>query len=276
MKSLLIYTVLGTGILFSQNGFSQHTTRASFEELQGIVAAYRCSGAIVDLGQGNDKPGTILTAGHCSADSERGHAPGRAVVDMSIYTDEEYSSYYIWHKPTNQMTMSSFRLRTIAYATMTKEDVTVFESILPLGEIKSKGLKTFKLAPALPKVGQTLQLTSGLWGQTQKCKVERIIKNNREEELLFGTNTGPIEMNNSILLSSECTAKGGWSGSPLFDPQTGLIYGVASRIYAPAPGSELAKKGTTARIIISSLVEFQKCLKNGMVELSNAGCQLPR
>ena len=276
MKNFMLLSMLGSSILFSQNSFSQHTTRASFEELQGIVAAYRCSGAFVDLGQSDNKPATILSAGHCSADSDEGHMPGRAVVGLSIIDQEEFSSYYIWHKPTNQMTLNSFQLKSISYATMTKEDVTIFESTKTLGTIKSMGLKTFKLAPGLPKIGQTLQLTSGLWGQTQKCKVEKIIKNNKEEEFLFGTSTGPIEMNNSILLSKECTAQGGWSGSPLFDPETGLIYGVASRIYAPAPGSELAEKGTTARIIISSLVELQKCLKEGAMDLSKSECSLPR
>lgn len=276
MKSLLIFTVLGSSLLFSQKSFSQHVTRATFDELQGIVAAFRCSGAFVDLGQPADKPATILTAGHCSSESENGHVPGRAVVALPILDQEEYSSYYVWHKPTNQMTMNSFMIQAIAYATMTKEDITVFESIQSLGKLKAMGIRTFKLAPTLPKVGQTLQLTSGLWGQTQKCKVERILKDNREEELLFGTSLGNVEMKNSILLSAECTAQGGWSGSPLFNPATGLIYGVASRIYAPAPNSELAKKGTSARIIVSSLMEFQKCLKGGVVNLSQAACGLPR
>lgn len=262
-KSLILGSLLTATSVFAGPG-----GKATLEELNGIAAAFRCSGAFVSLGQYDTEPGFVLSAGHCSADSESGYTPNRSTVKRSIYNLEEYVAHYKLDEPSGQMTIGSFQLSTIFYGTMTKEDVTLFQTVPTLGQIKAKGIRVFNVADSLPKVGQKLQLTSGLWGQTQTCTVEKIIANNAEERKLFGTSPSPIEMRNTILLSKDCTGEGGWSGSPLFDPKTGLIYGVASRVYS---------QGTTSRILVSSLVEFKKCINSkGKLKGFWSDCSLPR
>lgn len=256
---------------------AQHLTTGTIEDMNGIAAAFRCSASIVSIGQSDSDPSVILTAGHCTADNpDYGYTPGTAKVRLPILQLEEHTSYYQKLGADQPLTLGNFQLSSIYYGTMTREDVTLFQGFMSLGALKAQGVRIFKLADRLPKPGEKLQITSGLWGQTQSCTVERIIADNVEEKKLFGTSPSPIEMKNTILLGAECTGRPGWSGSPLLDPKTGLIYGVASRIYTPAPGSALAKAGSSPRILVSSLLELRKCLnKIGQLDFSLLGCQLP-
>lgn len=256
---------------------AQHSTKATIQDLNGIVAAFRCSGALVSMGQSESEPAFILSAGHCSADEIIGeYSPGIATVQLPILQRDEYFSYYQQKDALSPITLGNFQLASIYYGTMTKEDVSLFQTAPALSILKAAGVRIFQLADQLPKVGQRLQITSGLWGQTQSCTVEKIIPNNTVEKQLFGISPSPIEMQNTILISKECTAQSGWSGSPLIDPVTGLIYGVVSRIYAPAPGSTLAEANATPRILVSSVVELRKCMnKNGKLDFNNPDCKLP-
>lgn len=256
---------------------AQHLTTGTIDDMNGIAAAFRCSASIVSIGQADSDPAIVLSAGHCSADNpDYGYTPGTAKVRLPILQLEEHTSYYQKLSADQPLTLGNFQLASVYYGAMTREDVTLFQATVSLGILKSRGVRIFKLADRLPKPGEKLQITSGLWGQTQSCTVERIIVDNADEKKLFGTNTSPIEMKNTILLGSECTGRPGWSGSPLLDPKTGLIYGVASRIYTPAPGSALAKAGTSPRILVSSLLETRKCLnKMGQLDFSLPGCQMP-
>lgn len=275
MKKISILFLLLSFINFQV--LASHGGQATLEDLKGITALYRCSGAFVDFGQKDTELALVLSAGHCSADSDNGYVPNRATVKRSIYNLEEYVAYYTKHIESGQMIINSFQLASIYYGTMTREDVTLFQTSRTLGQVKDLGIRVFKVADKLPKVGQKLTLTSGLWGQTQTCTVERIIANNAEEKKLFGTNTSPVQMRNTILLSKDCTGQGGWSGSPLFDAKTGLVYGVASRIYTPGPYSSLASSGVTPRILVSSLVELKKCINSkGHLALNPLVCNLPR
>lgn len=277
MAKFLKLIVVPYFIFQAASAQAQHLTTGTIDDMNGIAAAFRCSASIVSLGQADSDPAFVLSAGHCSADNpDGGYTPGTAKIRLPILSLDEHISYYQKLGDDQPLTLGNFQLSSIYYATMTREDVTLFQGALSLGVLKSRGVRIFKLADRLPKPGEKLQITSGLWGQTQSCTVERIILDNADEKKLFGISPSPIEMNNTILLGPECTARPGWSGSPLLDPKTGLIYGVASRIYTPAPGSALAKEGTSPRILVSSLLELRKCInKTGQLDFSLLGCQLP-
>lgn len=275
MRTNLNFITLIYFIFLTLSAQAQHSTSVTFQDMNGIAAAYRCSASIISTtGQSDNDPAFVLSAGHCTADNDNAtYLPDTAKIRFPITHLDEYTSYY-QQLPNQPMSYGNFQLASIHYATMTTEDVTLFQATVSLGTLKSRGVRIFTLADRLPKPGEKLQLTSGLWGQTQTCTVERIITNNAEEKKLFGTSPSPLELKNTILLGADCTGRPGWSGSPLLDPKTGLIYGVASRIYTPPVGSALA--GSSPRVLVSGLQELRKCLnKAGQIDLSTSGCQLP-
>lgn len=276
-KSLLssIFTLL---VLNSFTAQAQHIIPGTIKELNGIVAAFRCSGAIISMGQPDTDPAFILSAGHCSADDAQVvYPPNKASIKLNILSRDEYVAYYQQKDPQSPLAYGNFRLSSIYYGAMTNEDVTLFQSEPTLGELKARGLRIFKLADKMPVPGQVLQITSGLYAKTQMCKVERIVADNAAEKELFGSDLSPVQMKNTILMDKDCVAQAGWSGSPLMDPKTGAIYGVLSRIYEPAPGSALAAKGPQTRVLVSGIQELKKCVNaKGQLDLASANCKLPK
>lgn len=247
----------------THDALAQHQTQATMKDLNGIVAAFRCSGSLVSLGQADDEAGLILSAGHCSADDpDVGYPVGRASVQVPIYSRDEYASYYRKTSDQAPITLGNFQLASIFYGTMSNEDVTLFQTVPNLGALKALGIRIYSIADQLPVVGQRLQVTSGLWGQSQTCSVEKILPNNAAEQAVLGTSPAPLEMRDTILLDQQCAAKEGWSGSPLVDLETGLIYGVLSRV-------------DSSRVLASSVVELRRCVTNGKLNFKAAGCGLP-
>ncbi len=261
---------------FSLNSVAQHVS-APKEDLSGMIAAFRCSGALVSVGQELYDSALILSAGHCSADEPNYvHQSGYAKVDVSIRDQDEHGMHYYFDKSYNSLLLKNFKLASIYYGTMTKEDVTIFKALPSTRTLRARGLRIFTLAQELPQVGQELKLTSALWGKSKDCRVERIIKNNDEEMKLFGVEP-EVPMENTILLSEDCEAKGGWSGSPLYDSKTRKIYGVASRVVEAREGSELYKPNAKARVLVSSVSKLSKCFDSrGELDLAHPACELPR
>lgn len=277
----MLKTLLAAFSISILSGFAakaQHPAPGTIKDLNGIVAAFRCSGAIISMGQPDTDPAFIISAGHCSAnETTMVYTPNKAAIKINILNRDEYVAYYQQKDAQSPLSYGNFRLSSIYYGAMTTEDVTLFQSEPTLGELKARGIRIFKLADKLPVPGQTLQITSGLYAKTQLCKVERIIADNAAEKELFGSDLAPIQMKNTILMDKDCTAQPGWSGSPIMDPKTGVIYGVLSRIYEPKLGSALAKKGTQARVLVSNVQELKKCVSDkGQLNLTSANCKLPK
>lgn len=261
---LLALTLLNLNLVYAQHGGS-----ATYEDLKGMIATHSCSGSLVAFGEVLDEnnKGIILSAGHCARNSDD-HVNGKALWNI---ISKEYGVYYFIDRETKKLMMSSFPLFSQYYSTMTYEDITLFKMAISYKEAMDKGMTIFKVSDSLPKVGQKLKVTSALWKETMTCTVEKILVDNEDEFNTIGVDVSPVEMRNSILLDKNCKAKGGWSGSPLYDPKTNTIYGVASRVITNQ------KTGET-RFVASSTYMLKRCFTKdlGRENFISSACELPR
>lgn len=262
---------------------------ATLEDLNAMAELLNCSGSVVSLGRDDSKRAVILTAGHCARYPylyKNGEAEAGTLITPGP-EKEKFTSLY----PGNTTLQSPLkaRLNNLYYGTLTKVDVSLFETTLTLGELKSKGIAPMTLADRLPKPGERVKITSALWKQTQECTVDRIIENDAEERALFGkTKDVNYHFRNSILLSSDCSGEVGWSGAPLFDPQTNQVLGLVSRIYKEADRvspstflrfmNGLSSPTSTGRtyVVASNITDLKDCLTaDGTLLTEGFTCSLP-
>lgn len=258
---------------------------ATDRELSGMVNIWRCSGSLVSLGRSDSEPGIILSAGHCPGPSTF-YPNGEAEVQTALgLTKEKASTFPV---------PARLALRSVYYATMTHIDASLFETQATLGELKAAGYRIFDIADRLPKPGEKLRLTSGVWGETQDCEVEQIIENDAAEREIFGSDMKTHTFRNSVLFKRPCGGTAGWSGAPAFNPETGLIYGVVSRLldrmvpsflsrFASAEVSEnrwaiaLNPAAKPVDVVASNLTDLRDCLtRGGHLSLDSVSCQLPK
>ncbi|MBC7386516.1 MAG: hypothetical protein H7301_10205 [Cryobacterium sp.] len=314
MKSI-VCTLL---VVSSFSAFAEPTP-AKMIELNGIVAGLRCSGALVTLGRRDDQRALVLTAGHCTSTTSQ-YATGTAEGGRLFPKQSEGTVVYIPSTDSNLASdgarvFTNFWIHSVFYATMTRTDIALYEIDATIGELKSKGIRFFELADHLPKTGEVLRITSGFAGMTEECTVADIFPTFSDERKIFdypipeggdSSDASYPDFRNSILLDRKCFAKNGWSGSPIFDEKTRLVYGVLSRTptrESPAsPGVEEYKvpkdetkpipfssesfsssspkqerKDASIEVVASNVAVLNDCLTNsGELTLGSAGCKLPK
>lgn len=236
------------------------------DDFSRMVKIGNCSGVLVSLG--------VLTAGHCP-------------IYPNFYKKDEAESGTDMSKekafvfPTGDVNQSTeLHLKKITYATMTNIDAALIEAE------KIEGVKTFKIADRLPKPGEILRITSAFWKESQDCEVEKILEDDAMEEAAVEMKTDRFPFRNSILFKNPCYGRTGWSGSPAFDPETGMIYGIFSRVYGKPKAltfarfgafSFFAPLGTEVRVVASNVVDLHDCLsKKGELDLNTPQCSLPK
>jgi len=151
---------------------------------------------------------------------------------------------------------------------------------------KVEGMKVFEIADRLPKPGEKLRITSAFWKESQDCEVESILEDDAMEEAALEMTTDHFPFRNSILFKKPCYGRTGWSGSPVFNPETGMVYGIFSRVYGKPKTLTFARfdafnffapLGSDVRVVASNTVDLHDCLsKEGKLDLNTTGCSLPK
>lgn len=253
-----------------------------------MVKIHECSGALVSLGRGDTSPGLVLAAGHCP-NYPNFYANGVAEGGTDYSSLAPANGFPPGSTLTHPVNLPLARL---FYATLTNVDVSLYELASSVGALREQKLRLLELGDRLPKSGEILQITSGFWRETETCEVESILEDNAAEKRAIGEETETPLFRNSILFKSPCFARGGWSGGPVFDAATGLIYGIVSRVYSLSPTVSFSRfagfisqkwnpfhpdADTDVRVVASNVIDLKDCLTaDGKLGTSLANCQLPK
>lgn len=180
-------------------------------ELTGLVRIREgCSGTIFRRWFDSlNMPALMLTNGHCMSPRPRpgevlyNHAyrGGLTLVDM------------------NGTEIGPLTATQVSYATMSTTDVNVVqlsESYQQLMDRLGPQSHPLILSKNLPKAGQEVQLTSGYWGESQRCSIETVVPRVTYRK---------YEWKNSVRYS-KCVTRGGWSGTPIVNVSTGRIVAI--------------------------------------------------
>lgn len=257
---------------------------ATAEELNGMVKALNCSGTFVSIGRKDSAKGIVLTAGHCPS-SPLFYKNGEAASGTDLSQEKNAIAFTADRTLNEPLTIPLTRL---TYATMTNADVALLEVKETHKSLAAENIRFLKIADRLPKPGEVLRITSAFWQETEECEVEKILEDRDAETAAVGMATDQYTFRNSILFKSPCYGREGWSGSPVFDPNTGLVYGVLSRVYkrkSPLsfarwnpfnPTIELFEKDEV-QVVASNITDLKDCLTtNGKIDMNAPHCQLPK
>lgn len=284
-KRVLISALMG----FGASAVSAEAHRpATLEELNGMTHVENCSGTFVSLGRKDSSRALILSAGHCPSYPtfyKQGVAEGG-----TDYSKEPPAKSF---PPGSTLEAPlNYPIRQLYYATMTTSDISLYELASSIEKLKNQKLKILELADYLPKPGKSYSITSGYWKETQTCEVESILADNDSERSAVGFEVETYPFRNSILFKAPCFARGGWSGSPIYDAETNLVYGVLSRIYESNPTPALTRFAefiskkwnpfnpeteTEVRVIASNVIDLKDCLaSDGAIDTKRTHCDLPK
>jgi V8-like Glu-specific endopeptidase len=179
-------------------------------DFAGTVALSNCSGSLVRVPQSQpDDPALVLTNGHCL---EFGMPdPGQVVVDQP-------SSRRFTLLDADANDTGTLQATKVAYSTMTKTDVTLYQLGSTYQEIADRyGIQPLDISPEHPVKGTDITVVSGYWKQTYSCSVDDFVYELHEAGWTF---------QDSIRYTSACDTIGGTSGSPIVDDATGDVVGV--------------------------------------------------
>lgn len=284
-RHLLIFLFM---ILGAIPAFADPEHPATLEELNGMVKVQNCSGSLVSLGRKDTVRGLILAAGHCPS-YPRLYKPGQAEGGTDFSKEKPANLF----PPGSSLTEPKKQpLGNLYYGTMSNVDLALYEIPTSIEKLRDQKLKILELADYLPQPGLSYQITSGYWRETQTCEVESILDDNKAEEAAVGQDLKTYQFRNSILFKTPCFSRGGWSGSPVVDAESGLIYGVISRIYEVNKTLKLSqfaefisKKwnpfnpeiSAEVRVIASNVLDLKDCLTSeGAINTGQPNCSLPK
>ena len=191
----------------ADSGAGAQAKKPSFE---GTVALSNCSGSVVKLknSKATDKA-LVLSNGHCLDEGMPG--PGEVVTGKK--TSRDFTLLKADGSDSGKIHSDK-----IAYATMTDTDISLYETTSTYQEIKKKyGIDALTLDPQHPRQGRAITVVSGYWKETFGCEVDGFAYRLKEADWTF---------KDSIRYTMDCQTKGGTSGSPVVDNQTGKVVGV--------------------------------------------------
>jgi hypothetical protein len=278
------FVLLSLPYLASLSAASAGPVPATAEDLRGVVAIEKCSGAIVALGSDEKQPASFLSAGHCG---KPGYAiaPGKAVSAEGRYWNHVRG----FPEGASLEHPAKITLSKLAYATMTRVDLSIFSTASSVEDFRKQGYRVFSLADSLPRPGDRLRVTSAFWKETQLCRVEKILETNTDESAIDPTSIEGYEFRRSILFDSDCIVRTGWSGAPVFEESTGRIFGVVSRRILAAARIPFGALEAAAKfvawdfqdrgsgvLIASNVADLGECLTATGELRFGAACLLPK
>lgn len=198
---------LGAALLI---GTSATPAAAQSSDFAGTVALSNCSGSVVQLpNSAPDDPAFVMSNGHCL---EGGFPnPGEVIVD-------EPSSRSFELLDASGNVAGTLQASTIAYATMTRTDVSLYQLTSSYAEIEQEfGIEALNLSPNRPSSGIDIDVVSGYWTEIYSCSVDGFAFRLQEADWTWW---------DSIRYTPDCQVIGGTSGSPVIDAGTGDVVGV--------------------------------------------------
>jgi V8-like Glu-specific endopeptidase len=183
---------------------------AAAPDFAGTVALSNCSGSLVKMPESKaSDPGLVLSNGHCL--EEGMPEPGKVVVDQPA--ERSFSLLKADGSEAGQLKSTK-----VAYGTMTDTDVSLYELDATYEQIeKDTGIKPLEVQAEHPKEGTAITVVSGYWKETYSCSIDAFVPELREDGW---------SMKDSLRYTKECETKGGTSGSPVVDDETGKIVGI--------------------------------------------------
>ncbi|MBS1959128.1 MAG: trypsin-like peptidase domain-containing protein [Bdellovibrionales bacterium] len=233
----------------------------------GIAKLPGCSGALITLTNDPNAKALILTNGHCTNSSMHS---GTYISDTPV-ADVRSAAIY-----TSKGTTVSARLLKVVYATLTKTDISIYETDTSYAELAAKDAHPFQLAQKSSVAGDALTLISGYWAQEQSCSIAAVIPELREEPNLDTFNAYRY---------TTCKSTPGWSGTPMIAKNTRTIIGINNTHYSggtPCSEDNPCEVDSTGRISVGpngtsygqQTALIWSCVVNGRFNVNNTGCAL--
>jgi len=275
-KPVLKSIMLGTALFLATGLSSAYALSESIDVLSGAVDPGNCSGAVVRLGEGSGKI-YVLTNGHCwprlLAETLRKH-DGKIVhsrVDFRNKGNAFVTAY------ARQGQTVSVEVTKMVYATMDKTDIALYEVKSSGQELADLGVHVFNVRAAGPKLGESVEVISAYWKQSQSCRVDRQVDSLKED--VFHWTRG--------FVLNDCEVVGGWSGSPVVSRETGEVVAIINTtneqgefcsLNNPCEVSPSGKESVVRNVAYAQRTqEIVGCVKpSGEFDLSLATCALPK
>ncbi len=178
-------------------------------DFSGIVALSNCSGSLVRFDDSLDTDkAMVLSNGHCTGTIN----PGSVVINQAATRSFDLLS-------TQASKLGSIRAEKLLYATMTKTDMSLYQTKETYLEIKTKyAIEALSLSRETPAVGTEIEVLSGYWKRGYACQIEKIV-----DTLLEGKWTFQDSLRYS---PTGCNTIGGTSGSPVLAAGTRTVVAV--------------------------------------------------
>jgi hypothetical protein len=233
----------------------------------GIAKLPGCSGALITLTSDPNAKALIMTNGHCT--NSRMHS-GTYISDLPV-SDSRSAVIY-----TNKGTTVSARLLKVVYATLTKTDVSIYETDTSYAELAAKDAHPFSLAQKSSVAGDAITMISGYWAQEQSCSIAAVVPELREAPNLDTFNSYRY---------TTCKSVPGWSGTPIVAKGTRTIIGINNTHYSggtPCSEDNPCEVDSTGRISVGpngtsygqQTALIWSCVVNGKFNINNTGCAL--
>ncbi|WP_141734864.1 S1 family peptidase [Oligoflexus tunisiensis] len=238
-------------------------------DFEGIVALSNCSGSLVrfDDSQDTDKA-LVLSNGHCTGMID----PGKVVLNQN-----NSRSFNVLGSQANKV--GTVRAEKLLYATMTKTDMSLYQVKETYEDIRTQfNVEALTLSREAPALGHEIEVISGYWRRGYSCAVAAIADTLKE---------GKWSFQEAIRYTASCNTIGGTSGAPVVATGTRTVVAVnntgntSGRKCEVNNPCEVSKDGT---IIYQKGYSYAQqtwwlysCRNDqGQLDLSVAGCQLPR
>ena len=225
---------LGLSAIFDEHGYKLPDTEVNIPEVawavldaeshkfySGVGRYGNCTGTLLDTTDDSSAPAYVLTNGHCVTSGSM--APSGYLSDAPESPSRKmHFNYYKGFTPATLITVS---VKKISFASMDKTDAALVELNASLGELKDRGICPFRLGEAKPVSGQKIQVVgvplTGMLPENQGLRLS-ICTAGGTVALREGEYTFPDSFRH------QCSAVGGSSGSPVFEPRDFSIVGLVN------------------------------------------------
>lgn len=253
-----------------------------YQPYDSAVGIFNCSASVIQLpGARDTDKALIMTNGHCIL----------PVFDRYLKRGEVITNYSLWrlNKPffkeitfhggsDPNKALASGKLTDVVYATMDDTDLAILRSDKTYAQLKRSGVKIRPFSTTRPNAGTPINIPSTYWNTNYSCAIDGFAHELHEGEWLW---------RDAIrYTASGCQVRGGSSGSPVIDANTGAIiavnnttadHGEACAVNTPCEVDPAGNKRTMqGRGYATQTYKIPTCFNGSNLAMNKAGCSLPK